>query len=142
MSQSQRGGNGFAAGPPQGETHPLGGQRSTRSGKRGGNIVFFDLDHTLLSGDSDVLWCDFLIAQGLLDAAGFGAQNADMDARYRPAPSGWTNSPTFMSAPWPAARRKTGSRCASAFCMRRSCRAFHHRRWRWCSSIKRQAIWW
>ena len=69
----------FAAGPPQGETRPLGGQRSTRSGKRGGNIVFFDLDHTLLSGDSDVLWCDFLIAQGLLDAAGFGAQNADMD---------------------------------------------------------------
>jgi HAD superfamily hydrolase (TIGR01490 family) len=71
MSQSQPGGNGFAAGPPQGETHPLGGQRSTRSGKRGGNLVFFDLDHTLLSGDSDVLWCDFLIAQGLLDAADF-----------------------------------------------------------------------
>ena len=83
MSQSQPGGNGFAAGPPQGETSPLGGQRSTRSGKRGGNIVLFDLDHTLLSGDSDVLWCDFLIAQGLLDAAAFGAQNTDMDARYR-----------------------------------------------------------
>ncbi len=83
MSQSQPGGNGFAAGPPQGETSPLGGQRSTRSGERGGNIVFFDLDHTLLSGDSDVLWCDFLIAQGLLDAADFGAQNTDMDARYR-----------------------------------------------------------
>ena len=83
MSHSQRGGNSFAAGPPQGETRPLGGQRSTRSGKRGGNITFFDLDHTLLSGDSDVLWCDFLIAQGLLDAADFGAQNADMDARYR-----------------------------------------------------------
>ena len=26
----------FAAGPPQGETAPSGGQRSTRSGKRGG----------------------------------------------------------------------------------------------------------
>ena len=37
MSQSQRGGNGFAAGPPQGETHPLGGQRSSRSGEGGGN---------------------------------------------------------------------------------------------------------
>jgi hypothetical chaperone protein len=31
--------DGFAAGPPQGKTHPLGGQRSTRSGKRGGSIV-------------------------------------------------------------------------------------------------------
>jgi HAD superfamily hydrolase (TIGR01490 family) len=31
-------------------------------------LALFDLDGTLLSGDSDVLWCDFLIAQGVLDA--------------------------------------------------------------------------
>nr|WP_231402766.1 HAD-IB family hydrolase [Caenimonas aquaedulcis] len=43
----------------------------------------FDLDHTLLSGDSDVLWCDFLIARGLLDRGSFGARNADMEARYK-----------------------------------------------------------
>jgi len=30
-------------------------------------LALFDLDHTLLSGDSDVLWCDYLIEQGLLD---------------------------------------------------------------------------
>ena len=30
-------------------------------------LALFDLDHTLLSGDSDVLWCEFLLAQGLLD---------------------------------------------------------------------------
>lgn len=30
-------------------------------------LALFDLDHTLLSGDSDVLWCDFLIEQGALD---------------------------------------------------------------------------
>jgi HAD superfamily hydrolase (TIGR01490 family) len=29
-------------------------------------LALFDLDHTLLSGDSDVLWCDFLIARDLL----------------------------------------------------------------------------
>ena len=29
----------FAAGPPQGEMHPLGGQRNTRSGELGGNIA-------------------------------------------------------------------------------------------------------
>jgi HAD superfamily hydrolase (TIGR01490 family) len=46
-------------------------------------LALFDLDHTLLSGDSDVLWCDFLIAQGLLDAASFGARNAEMEARYK-----------------------------------------------------------
>ncbi len=46
-------------------------------------LTLFDLDHTLLHGDSDVLWCDFLIAQGLLDAAEFTARNADMDIRYK-----------------------------------------------------------
>jgi HAD superfamily hydrolase (TIGR01490 family) len=32
-------------------------------------LALFDLDHTLLSGDSDQLWCDFLAGEGLLDAA-------------------------------------------------------------------------
>ncbi|MBC7705901.1 MAG: ABC transporter ATP-binding protein [Rhodoferax sp.] len=35
----KRGGEGFAAGPPQGEMRPLGGQRSTRSDKLGGNVI-------------------------------------------------------------------------------------------------------
>lgn len=46
-------------------------------------LALFDLDHTLLDGDSDVLWCDFLIARGLLDGAVFGPRNAAMDAAYR-----------------------------------------------------------
>ena len=45
-------------------------------------LTLFDLDQTLLSGDSDVLWCDFLIAQGVLDAA-FAQRNADMDVLYQ-----------------------------------------------------------
>ena len=27
-------------------------------------LTLFDLDHTVLNGDSDVLWCDFLIEKG------------------------------------------------------------------------------
>jgi HAD superfamily hydrolase (TIGR01490 family) len=46
-------------------------------------LVLFDLDHTLLDGDSDVLWCDFLIERGVLDRAEFGARNAAMDRDYR-----------------------------------------------------------
>ncbi|MBL8310992.1 MAG: HAD family hydrolase [Burkholderiales bacterium] len=46
-------------------------------------LVLFDLDHTLLDGDSDVLWCDYLIRHGVLNAGEFSARNADMDARYR-----------------------------------------------------------
>ncbi len=46
-------------------------------------LAIFDLDNTLLTGDTDVLWCDFLIAQGRLDAATFAAANADMEQRYQ-----------------------------------------------------------
>ena len=48
-------------------------------------LALFDLDHTLLSGDSDVLWCDHLIAEGWLDRAEFELRNADMARRYRDA---------------------------------------------------------
>ena len=71
-------------GPPQARNDPLGGQRSTRSDQRGGHkLTLFDLDHTLLSGDSDVLWCNFLMDEGVLARDVFAPQNADMDARYR-----------------------------------------------------------
>ena len=30
-------------------------------------LALFDLDHTLLDGDSDVLWCNFLIERGVLE---------------------------------------------------------------------------
>jgi HAD superfamily hydrolase (TIGR01490 family) len=46
-------------------------------------LALFDLDHTLLDGDSDVLWCDFLIARGVLDRASFAARNAQMEIDYR-----------------------------------------------------------
>jgi HAD superfamily hydrolase (TIGR01490 family) len=46
-------------------------------------LTLFDLDHTLLHGDSDVLWCEFLMDEGLLERQEFAARNADMEARYR-----------------------------------------------------------
>ena len=46
-------------------------------------LAMFDLDHTLLDGDSDVLWCEFLMQRGLLDRAAFGARNAAMERDYR-----------------------------------------------------------
>jgi HAD superfamily hydrolase (TIGR01490 family) len=44
-------------------------------------LALFDLDHTLLSGDSDMLWCDFLIDEGALDES-FRERNAEMLRRY------------------------------------------------------------
>jgi HAD superfamily hydrolase (TIGR01490 family) len=46
-------------------------------------LTLFDLDHTLLDGDSDVLWCDFLMDLGILEREQFAARNADMEARYK-----------------------------------------------------------
>lgn len=46
-------------------------------------LTLFDLDHTLLSGDSDSLWCEFLMDRGRLDRAAFEPRNQDMEARYR-----------------------------------------------------------
>lgn len=44
-------------------------------------LAIFDLDNTLLTGDSEVLWVDFLLARGELGET-FAAGNADMDRRY------------------------------------------------------------
>ena len=44
-------------------------------------LALFDLDHTLLSGDSDMLWCDFLVGLGLLEE-GFAERNRRMASAY------------------------------------------------------------
>jgi HAD superfamily hydrolase (TIGR01490 family) len=46
-------------------------------------LTLFDLDQTLLDGDSDVLWCDFLMQRGELDRARFEPRNRRMDSEYR-----------------------------------------------------------
>ncbi|MEP6790842.1 MAG: HAD family hydrolase [Ramlibacter sp.] len=46
-------------------------------------LALFDLDHTLLGGDSDALWCEFLMDKGLLARKVFEPLNNDMVARYK-----------------------------------------------------------
>jgi len=57
-------------------------------------LSLFDLDHTLLDGDSDVLWCDFLMDRGELDRASFAPRNAQMDRDYR---AGTVSAQAFSS---------------------------------------------
>ena len=49
----------------------------------GPSLALFDLDHTLLTGDTDALWAEFLIAHGEIDAGTLVAANADMERRYQ-----------------------------------------------------------
>ncbi len=46
-------------------------------------LTLFDLDHTLLDGDSDVLWCEFLLQRGVLDRAVFEPRNQQMEREYK-----------------------------------------------------------
>ena len=52
------------------------------------NLALFDLDNTLLSGDSDHAWGQFLCDQGVVDAAEFKARN---DAFYEQYKAGTLN---------------------------------------------------
>jgi len=47
------------------------------------NLVLFDLDNTLLSGDSDFEWSQFLIEQGVLDRELFEAKNLAFYEQYK-----------------------------------------------------------
>ncbi len=46
-------------------------------------LAMFDLDHTLLDGDSDGLWGEFLVAVGALNAEHFRRESARYDRDYR-----------------------------------------------------------
>lgn len=47
------------------------------------DLVLFDLDNTLLAGDSDFEWAQFLIDQGVLDRELYAANNQAFYAAYR-----------------------------------------------------------
>ena len=46
-------------------------------------LALFDLDNTLLSGDSDYEWAQFLIERGVLDRAEYEAKNDHFFRQYR-----------------------------------------------------------
>ncbi|MBX3609600.1 MAG: HAD family phosphatase [Hydrogenophaga sp.] len=45
-------------------------------------LAMFDLDHTLLDGDGDDLWCRFMLRHGVVDAS-LAERNEHMGAEYR-----------------------------------------------------------
>ena len=47
------------------------------------NLALFDLDNTLLAGDSDFEWAQFLIEQGVLDREVYEARNNEFFDQYK-----------------------------------------------------------
>ena len=46
-------------------------------------LVLFDLDNTLLAGDSDFEWAQFLISKGVLDKEVYEARNQQFYDQYK-----------------------------------------------------------
>jgi HAD superfamily hydrolase (TIGR01490 family) len=46
-------------------------------------LTIFDLDHTLLAGDSDYGWGQFMVRHGLVDAEAYARENAAFFAAYQ-----------------------------------------------------------
>src|SRR5574338_325234 len=47
------------------------------------NLTLFDLDNTLLAGDSDFAWAQFLISRGVLDREVYEARNLSFYEQYK-----------------------------------------------------------
>ena len=69
------------------------------------NLALFDLDNTLLSGDSDFEWAQFLIGKGVLDREVYEACNNEFYEHYKAgtlrllAQSTTTRSPSLPDVP-------------------------------------------
>jgi phosphoserine phosphatase len=61
------------------------------------NLALFDLDNTLLAGDSDFEWAQFLISKGVVDRELQEAKTSSSTSNTRPARWIFTNSSTSSS---------------------------------------------
>ena len=46
-------------------------------------LAIFDLDHTLINGDSDYLWGEYMVAKGIVDEQAYRQRNADFYQDYQ-----------------------------------------------------------
>jgi len=82
-------------------TRSAGGPGMTM-GKGATNLALLDLDNTLLAGDSDYEWGQFLIDRGILDRAEYEAQNDTFFAQYKAGSLDIHEYLQLPSGPWRA----------------------------------------
>jgi FMN phosphatase YigB (HAD superfamily) len=85
-------------------------------------LALFDLDGTLLAGDTDVLWCAHLIEEGVLDRETFGAANRDVADRYARGAISAEEFAGFYAATLGVARHRRGRHSATGSFAPRSSR--------------------
>ncbi len=70
-------------------------------------LALFDLDNTLLSGDSDYEWAQFLIERGVLERAEYQAKNERFFLQYKAGTLDIRESLEFQLAPLARYPRET-----------------------------------
>ena len=90
-------------------------------------LALFDLDHTLLDGDSDVSWAQFLIEEGVLDGAEYHEKNLWFAERYKDGTLDIRQFLDFQLAPLAHRPRPQLDAWHAAF-MERKIRPIIHRR--------------
>ncbi|HYC37730.1 MAG TPA: HAD family hydrolase [Usitatibacter sp.] len=90
-------------------------------------LALFDLDHTLLDGDSDVCWAQFLIEEGVLEADRYHAKNLWFAERYKDGTLDIAQFLDFQLAPL-ARRPREQLEAWHAEFMERKIRPIIHRR--------------
>lgn len=73
------------------------------------NLVLFDLDNTLLAGDSDFAWAQFLIGKGVLDREVQEAKNIAFYEQYKAGTLDIFEFLDFQLAPSPATRARNST---------------------------------
>ena len=90
-------------------------------------LALFDLDHTLLDGDSDVSWAEFLIEEGVLHPDEYRARNEFFFERYKDGTLDIREFLEFQLAPLAAHPRSRLDQWHEEF-MRRKIRPIIHAR--------------
>ncbi len=85
------------------------------------NLALFDLDNTLLSGDSDFEWSQFLVEEGVLERELFEAKNLAFYEQYKAGTLNIAEFLEFQLAPLSRHSRKTLDQWHAEF-MRRKVR--------------------
>lgn len=78
-------------------------------------LTLFDLDHTLLNGDTDDLWCRFLMDSGVLERSTFEPLNEAMARDYRSGRVGTEDFCNFYIGTLAGRRREDWLALRSAF---------------------------
>lgn len=87
----------------------------------GNTLTIFDLDNTLIQGDSSTVWSQFMVREGLATQKGYLAREARLMADYDRGEMNIADYVALIQAPLAGIPKRSLTRWWPAACARRSC---------------------